>query len=305
MSKTHAAYERGKMLWDSYSLNQHVNIMFRNQILRLALARFKWVNLPETCNAAYLERTLLFNSWATIAFNPDNPNLILNGAISGNVKPNIYDEPTNWDLLGNNGFSMKCNNANGVVIYDNLLRCSVLPEIDIYSRELTDIFITARMNRQHQKMPYILVGSNDKKLDMTNVLKQVLGGEVAFLANDSFRQIEVTTLDTKVPFLGDELKITSENAWNSVYKLLGIPNTPHKKERMLAEEIENSNAPDDLMALNPLSCRRRAAKTLNNLINPKTGEFVIPRDKQIQVYWNKDLQSDFYEDIYRSDFDER
>lgn len=304
MAKTHAAYEKGKLLWDSYSYNERVIRMFKNQILRLALARFKWVNLPQTCNAAYLERCLLFNSWATIGFDFDNPAIMVNGTVSGNTQPNLYDEPTQWELRAENGFVLPMCNTNGVICYDNILRCSILDEINIYARELADILITARMNRQHQKMPYVIVGDSDKELDMTNILKQVTGGEIAFIANESFRNIEVTTLDTRVEYLGDAFKLSTENTWNAVYKLLGIPNAPLKRERMLSKEIEMANAPDDLMALNPLDTRRRAAKVLNELINPLTGEPVIDPEKPVMVYWNKDLQTQKFDRLYMGFDDE-
>ena len=53
--------------WASAAYNQRLFIMFRQQIIDLALTRFRWVNLPPTCDSRYLEWTLLFQGCATIA----------------------------------------------------------------------------------------------------------------------------------------------------------------------------------------------------------------------------------------------
>ena len=54
--------------WQSAGYNSELFIIYRQQIMKLAMNRYKWINLPITCNERYLEYTLLTQGIATIAF---------------------------------------------------------------------------------------------------------------------------------------------------------------------------------------------------------------------------------------------
>ena len=45
--------------WQTEAYNQQLFTMFQSDLIELALSRFRWVNLPETCNERFLEWTLL------------------------------------------------------------------------------------------------------------------------------------------------------------------------------------------------------------------------------------------------------
>ena len=47
------------LYWQTAGYNQRLYRMFRAEMLGMCLNRFKWVNLPKTCNERYLELTLL------------------------------------------------------------------------------------------------------------------------------------------------------------------------------------------------------------------------------------------------------
>ena len=63
----------GDNYFQSSAWNQRTYAMYRNWIYAIALTRFKWVNLPPTCNERYLEWTLLNQGVATIAFPKKQP----------------------------------------------------------------------------------------------------------------------------------------------------------------------------------------------------------------------------------------
>ena len=69
--------------------------------------------------------------------------------------------------------------------------------------------------------------------------------------------------------------------------MLGINNLPFKAERQIEDEVESQNEPADLMALNPLECRREACKKLNY-------RFSDYLEKPINVVWRQDNMSDNY-----------
>ena len=252
-----------EMYWQSASYTNRVYSMYRNQILSLALTRFEWHNLPPTCNTRYLEWTLLTQGQATIAFPKEQPGIFYSTQVSWNGAPNIYDNPTAWTSIGNNGWRFSANPSSGVVVWDNLLRMPILDSIDLMARELTDLTRTEQINRLHQKTPFILTGPQDKKIDLQNIWKQIAGGEPAVIGTDGLSQIEVSAIKTDVPFLASEIDAAIQNCWTRIYQLLGIDSLPFKQERQVEDEIISQQTPSSVQALGFLAARREAAEVLN------------------------------------------
>lgn len=277
--------------WATAGHNQQVFNMYRDQITQLALSRFKWVGLPKTCDARYLEFVLLTQGCATIAFPKSQPETFYSTQISWSSPPNVYDNPTKWQSIGNNGWRFDVTPARGVVVWDNLLRTPILPWFDVWARDLTDIRKTMQMNRMHQKVPYIIRGPQEKRMDMVNLYKQVAGGEPAVIATNGIESISMEVLKTDVPYLGAELYSALENQWNEVYAGLGIPNLPFKLERQIEDEVKSQNAPSSLMALNPLESRRQAAATL-------VRKWPQAFPDGLEVVWNRDIVTDNYDMTY-------
>ena len=251
------------MYWQSPSFTNRMYSMYRNQILSLALTRFEWHNLPPTCNARFLEWTLLTQGQATISFPKSQPGTFYSTQVAWNSSPNLYDNPSQWESIGNNGWRFSAGPTQGVVVWDNLLRMPILDAIDLMARELTDLSRTEQINRLHQKTPYILTGPQDKKIDMTNLWKQIAGGEPAVIGTDGLSQIEVSAIKTDVPYIASEIDAAIQNTWTRIYQLLGIDAMPFKQERQIEDEVISQQAPSSMQALGFLAARREAAEVLN------------------------------------------
>lgn len=251
------------MYWQSADYNGNVMRMFTNQIMRLALMRYEWVNLPESCNERYLETILLRNGMATISFPKRMPGVFLSLMVGGEYPPNMYNEPKKWSALGDNGTNFECDNRNGVVVFENRLRAPLLWDIQMWAQELADIYRTMQINRLHQKTPYIIKGSQSNVLDMQNLYKQIGGGEPAILALNGIEQVQVDVLSTGVPYLGSDLQAAYESCWNNIFKWLGIEHLPFKAERRIEDEVRSMSQPTVLTISDGLECRREAADKLN------------------------------------------
>ena len=251
------------LYWQSASFTNRMYNMYRNQILSLALTRFEWHNLPPTCNARFLEWTLLTQGQATISFPKDQEGVFYSTQVTWQGAPNIYDNPPRWLSIGNNGWRFSAGPTQGVVVWDNLLRMPILDAIDLMARELTDLSRTEQINRLHQKTPYILTGPQDKKIDMTNLWKQIAGGEPAVIGTDGLSQIEISAIKTDVPYLASEIDAAIQNTWTRIYQLLGIDAMPFKQERQIEDEVISQQAPSSMQALGFLAARREAAEVLN------------------------------------------
>lgn len=248
--------------WQSASYNTNVYLMLETQIVNMALTRFKWVNLPETCDARYLEMQLLNSGIATISIDPQGKWRSLQ--VGGwQQAPDMYGNPTIWRSLGDNGYQYTTTKASGIYVWDNHLRTPIMPRITIWARELVDILRTMQQNRAHMKVPVIISGIQDKKLDMTNYVKQISGGEAFILATDGISNLNVQALKTDMPSYLTELWASYFNVWNQIYSALGIGNLPFKAERRIEDEVESQNDPTSLVALDSLVMRRNACDYLN------------------------------------------
>ena len=249
--------------WQTSDYNSALFMMYRQQIIKLAMNRFKWVNLPPTCNERYLEMTLLFQGIATIAFPSKQRGTFYSTQVAQMSPPNVYDNPTKWFSVGNNGWRFKCSNRNGVIVWDNRARYPLMQMVDMWARELVDIRRTKQLNRMHVKTPYLIKCSPEQEQQAENIYKQMAGGEPAIITTTGIENIDIDVIKTDVPYLGEELTAEEINTWQQIYQMLGIENLTFKAERMVQDEVNKRDEPSDLMALDGLNCRREACEQLN------------------------------------------
>lgn len=267
--------------WQSSQLNDRLFLYYRNVITQLAMSRFRWINLPPTCNERFLEKTLLYEGCAAISFPRELKGTFFSLKASQVGRPNKYGDPIGWKCLGMDGTQFYANWNSGTFIWDNENRFPLLMGINLYANELVHIRMTKRVNRLHQQIPFILRGPQQYKQVMTNMFKQVAGGEPAIIATDGISAIDVDALQTGVKYIGEELAQDETNVWNRIFTMLGIENSPFKLERQTEDEVRAQKMPTTLIALNSLAERRRAADFLND-------HFSEYLDGEIKVVWNQD-----------------
>lgn len=271
--------------WQSTAMNQRAYQFYIDMMVKMATSRFRWLNLPTTCDERYLELTLITQGCATIAFPKKMRGTFLSLQCAQQGKSNMYDRPNEWLAIGQNGTRFTCDRTQGVVIYDNETRYPLLNGIELYANELTHIRMTRNMNRLHQQIPFILKGPQEKEQDMINMFKQVAGGEPAIIGTEDMDSVKYETMSTGVEFLGEQLALDEKNVWNNVYSMLGITNSTIKQERMTEDEIQAQKQPSSLIAASALSERRKAAKELNK----RFGAYL---DAPIEVIFRQENESD-------------
>jgi hypothetical protein len=254
-------------------------------IMQMAMSRFRWLNLPPTCDERYLEWVLCLEGVATIAFpKKQRGTFYTTQAVQQGVL-NIYQNPTKWISYGNNGWRFNCDNSNGVIVYDNISRFPIMEGIELYANELTHIRMTKQINRMHKQTPWILKGPQEKRQDMVNMFKQVAGGEPAILGTDGMDAIQYEVMTANVEYLGHDLSEDEEATWKQIYTMLGLANVPFKAERQTEDEIMAQKSPTNLILLASLEERRRAARKLNK----RFGNYL---EKPIQVVLRADNESE-------------
>ena len=275
------------MYWQQEGYNSWLFQMFMDDITALAISRFKWLNLPPTCDARYLEWTLIHEGCATIAHPVNHPDKVLSLKAVQQDGPNMYDTPKKWVARGQTGRTrFGVNWANGCWIWENPTRFPLMVKISIWARELSDIMQVKHINRFHMRAPMYLKGAQEKVLDMTNMYRQMASGEPVTIGYDSLAtdiDLEMALPDKKKEFIGDLLDADYENTWNHIYKMLGIDSLPYKEERMIEDEVSSQMEPTEMGRLGPLESRRAAVRKYN-----------LVHGTDIDVVWNSDIRTSNY-----------
>lgn len=305
MSKGRRGYKQKKPFrpgqqatyWQTEAYNQQLFTMFQNDLMELALSRFRWVGLPETCNERYLEWVLLTEGAATLAYpSPASGTLLTLRAVQQGA-PNMYDEPRSWRAIGATGkTNFMCDWKNGVWIWENSTRYPLMVKINIWARELTDIMRTKQINRYHMRMPLVITGPQDRAYDVQNFYKNIANGEPFVLAYDNFADIQTsaTMPERAKEYIGDKLQTEWANTWDAIYRELGIDSMPFKEERMIEDEVNSTMQPTELARLSPLTTRRTACDKLNARFGDRLAE-------PITVVWARDNITDNYDLRHRYD----
>jgi hypothetical protein len=271
-----------------YNQSQQLNAMtyqfhFQN-LYELALNRIKWLNLPRGCDSRFLEETLLLNGNAIIFQDPKINDLFYSTRVVFSGPLNVYDKPTHFRSVGNNGWNVDVPFEKGVVVFETASRYPTIGHICIFANRLTDLDRTRDVNLKNQKSPWIITGPEEKVQEMINFYKNVDSNEPAIFGLDGLKEINYQVLSMNAPFIGTELNYNKQLIMNEFMTFLGIDNNGmEKKERMTEEELQVRNSQVMAKRLNYLQPRREAADILNKRFGTN-----------IQVVWNTDNQTDNY-----------
>lgn len=271
--------------WQSDNYNFRAYHKNLDMLLALAINRFRWVNLPDTCDARYLEKVLHRNGIATLSYKADEPTRIFTTLTAmPNGEYNMYGLPVRWRAVGYDGLTdYDVDNTNGELCYYSFSRISPWNALEIFARKMTHYERTEDVNLSQQMTPFIGIAPQEKRLELINLLKQFEGGEPAILGDDGLGKLvdNVKTLNLGVPLITEELARSNQNVLNQALLYLGIPHLAFEKgERMIEDEARANTAPTNIMLLDCLQARREFCEKANRKF-----------DLDIQVYFNEDIES--------------
>ena len=78
------------VFWEASVLDRDASMIYEDQLMAIAMSRFEWRGLPDTCDTRYLEWCLLTEGCATLAVS--NGSLYSLMAVQQGA-PNMYDNP--------------------------------------------------------------------------------------------------------------------------------------------------------------------------------------------------------------------
>lgn len=275
----------GLTFWESDYYNK---LIYRKNIailLALAINRFRWEGLPETCDSRFLEKCLHRLGIATLSHKPDAPVKIFTTLQAMPQGPyNMYGLPVKWRAVGFDGLTdYEVDQSCGELCYYSQSRESPWPALTAFAHKLAHYERTESVNLTQQMRPFIGIAPEEKRLELINLLKQVQGGEPAIIGDEGLSKLveAVKVIDTKVPFIGEQLAIAHQNVFSRALVFLGIPNLAFEKgERMIENEVRANNSAANLMLLDCLKARRDFCDSINR-------KFGL----SVKVYFNEDWET--------------
>lgn len=270
--------------WETDNYNYRTFCLYFDMLLSLALNRFRWEGLPDTCDARYLEKILHRNGIATLSHDETMPDVLTTLQAMPQGQYDMYGYPTKWRAVGFDGLTdYQCSNENAVLCYYNWSRTSPWNSLEIFARKMAHYARTEDVNLSQQMKPFIGIAPQEKRLELINLFKQVEGGEPVILGDGGLYDMvnKTTVLDTKVPFIGEELSQGCMNVLAQALLFLGVPHLAFEKgERMIEDEARANTAATNIMLLDCLQARRDFCKVANR-------KFGL----ELAVYFNDDWES--------------
>ena len=270
MSKKHFNIRQHYLFHDYYS-----------RLKQIAMVVHEWDNLPDTCNARFLEKCLFENGHAIFVEDADMSFLNLRVTPSGTL--NVYDEPLTFTAYSTT-YNKEYTADNCVYIRNNYQAKSTDSTIIIYAEKLANLDLTIEVNINAQKTP-VLIRTDDKtKNSLDMVYNHYEGNKPVIFATKGLQEKPFEVLKTDAPYIADRLREEKRAVWNEALEFLGINTNPSdkKKERLVVNEVDANNEQIEIQGSTMLSAREDAVK----LINKKYGLSVSVRKRDMNEIKN-------------------
>lgn len=258
----------GRTLKVTKLLNKRQNdttfLMYYNRLVNYALNLFEWKNLPDTIDPRFLELSLMSRGFIVFFKHKQIGYLTLNAALGGLF--NVYRIPKTRFIYTENGFHVKRNSMNSVIIWNNFTHTPTFNDLYDYADRLTRIVRTLDINVNALKQPIILYTDENTRFSLANLYEQYDGNKPFIVADKKLQDNPIEVINTKVDAHLQELVLYKHEVWNEAMTYLGLSNAnTDKKERVNTNEVTSNEDQIEHARYNMLSARREACKEINRM----------------------------------------
>lgn len=258
------------------AFNQLTYNFYYDRLLEMSLARYEWLNLPESVDARFLELTLFKNGLALFFDDDVLGMLALPVIISGPF--NVYKIPirrraftpgvssvNETDKSTVSTYHAERTNKDSVICYNNMLHSPSLNMCRMFARRLADIDRTIDVNISAQKTPVLIEADSNTLLSLKNAYKQYEGNSPVIFGKKGIAD-NVKVLMTGAPLVAPALQQLKQTIWNDAMEALGIANHgADKKERVNILEIQANQGGTIASRYSGLIAREQACDAVNRM----------------------------------------
>lgn len=249
---------------EAFLQNQQTYLQYVNRLTELSVSMFDWKNLPDTIDARFLELAL-FNDGMAVFFKDEvmgylGLQVMIGGALD------VYRIPITRTAFAQNGYQMKLDTNNSVIIFNNMLHTNSILDVQEMSKRLYEIQRTIDVNVIQQKTPKIITCTENQRLVMKNLYAQYMGNEPFIFGDKNLDLSGIKTFDTTSPYVADKLYDLKTQYWNEALTYLGISNVNTvKKERMITDEVQRNLGGTIASRYSRLFMRQQACEQINRM----------------------------------------
>lgn len=253
--------------------NKQAYMTYYAQLLEIAISRFKWINLPDTVDARFLELVLNTKGFALFFKDEDIGYLGMNTTIGGRLSN--YNIPINRQAFASNGYKANRTNKDSVIVWNNLIHTNGQLKLLEFAKDLYNLECIIRTNANAQKTPLMILCDERTRLTMENLYMKYQGNAPFIFGSSRNSDLSVTSIqamNTQAPYLADKLYQLKTNIWNEALTFLGIPNVSvTKKERMVTDEVNRMQGGVFASRYSSLESRRQACEQINKMFGLNIG----------------------------------
>ena len=257
-------------------------LTFHNYYSRLkmiALTLFKWENLPESCNARFLENCLFHHGKAV--FVCDDTMGYLNLKVTPSDVLNVYNEPVHYHAYSHN-YSRDFHRDECVYIRNNLIELPTDFTISMYAERLALLDGAIGVNIHAQKTPIIIRCDEKTRITVQKLYENYDGDTPVIYGSKNLVDKPLDVLKTDAPFVADRLREEKTAVWNECLEFLGVNTNPadKKKERLIVNEVDSNNEQIDIQFESMLHTRQIACENINKMfgLNVSVSKNVIENE---------------------------
>lgn len=249
---------------------------YYNRLKLLAINRYKWEGLPESCNALALEKWLYYFGRACFIEVPENvsemESLIsgnfINLKCTGSDTLNIYEMPIAYNCYSGN-YEIELEAEKVFVIRNNALCIPTDSTIQLFAYKLATAERTIDTNIYGQRTPVLILCDEKQRLTLQNVYMRYDGHSPVIFGDKDLDLSGIKTFSTNAPFVADKIHEYKRNVWAEAMTFLGINNVDHeKKERLTEDEVNANNSLIENNCEIGLAWRQAAAEEANKRLWP-------------------------------------
>ena len=249
---------------EAFLQNQRTYLQYVNRLTELSISMYEWKNLPDTIDARFLELAL-FNDGKAVFFKDEVMGYLGLQVMTGGAL-DVYRLPITRTAFAQNGYQMKLDQSNSVIIFNNMLHTNSILDVQEMSKRLYEIQRTIDINVIQQKTPKIITCTENQRLVMKNLYAQYMGNEPFIFGDKNLDLSGIKTLDTTSPYVADKLYELKTQYWNEALTYLGISNVNTvKKERMITDEVQRNLGGTIASRYSRLFMRQQACKQINKM----------------------------------------
>ena len=224
-------------LQKSQLTNLDTNRLYLRQMLALAENVFKYENLPEFIDVAYMNKCLL-NKGAIAFFYEETLDTIVALPFVKYGSLDLYGRYNTIQVIGSNGYTRVLNKDEFVIMYDNYGRYPLYIDIVQYAWRLALYERICDVNIGQQRTPRIWQTSSDMEQTVKDLLNNIDGLTESVTSYKNLQVDKINAILQPAPYIADKVTERKEKLWNEFLRLIGVANiTVQKKERNIRDEI--------------------------------------------------------------------